>query len=300
VPSSANLLCPEDPLRVGLIANTRYPDLGQILSTAVRALQDRGWHLAADEDLLPLLPKGSEPLDPAHLDLLLTFGGDGTLLRGARRLAGRPVPVLGINFGRIGFLTAVSRDDVSKALDAFAAGRHVLSSRAMLRGQVEGGREGAPPEPVTALNDVVLHKGGVARVVRYNLTVDGELIGAVSADGLVVASPTGSTAYSLSAGGPVVAPTIDAMILTPIAPHSLSVRPIVVPGSSTVSVVPLEPRLDDLLVSFDGQQTSTLPPGAVLTVRIAAERVVLVRFPGFGFFARLREKLNWGDLSGRN
>ncbi len=295
----ANPPCPEDRLRVGLIANTRYPDLGQILSTAVRALHDRGWHLSADEELLPFLPRGAEPLDPTHLDLLLTFGGDGTLLRGARRLEGRPVPVLGINFGRIGFLTAVSRDDVSKALDAFAAGRHVLSSRATLLGRVEGDPDGEVTPPVAALNDVVLHKGGVARVVRYNLSVDGELVGAVSADGLVVASPTGSTAYSLSAGGPVVAPTIDAMILTPICPHSLSVRPIVVPGGSTVTVVPLEPRLDDLLVSFDGQQTSRLPPGAALTVRIAAERVVLVRFPGFGFFARLREKLNWGDLSGR-
>jgi NAD+ kinase len=207
--------------------------------------------------------------------------------------------VLGINFGRIGFLTAVSRQDVLKALDAFAAGRHVLSSRAILLGRVEGLPEGEVAPPVAALNDVVMHKGGVARVVRYNLSVDGELVGAVSGDGLVIASPTGSTAYSLSAGGPVVAPSIDAMILTPICAHSLSVRPIVVPGSSTVTVVPIEPRLDDLLVSFDGQHTTPLPPGAVLTVRVAPERVVLVRFPGFGFFARLREKLNWGDLSGR-
>lgn len=266
----------------------------------MRSLRDRGLQLAADAELLPLLPDGATPLDPDQLDLLITFGGDGTLLRGARRLEGRPVPVLGINFGRIGFLTAVSRQDVTKALDAFAAGRHVLSPRAILEGIVEGPEDDQVQGPVVALNDVVLHKGGVARVVRYNLSVDGELVGSVSADGLVVATPTGSTAYSLSAGGPVVAPNIDAMILTPICPHSLSVRPIVVPGSSTVTVVPLEPRLDDLLVSFDGQQTSPVPPGAILTVRVAAARVVLVRFPGFGFFARLREKLNWGDLSGRS
>lgn len=260
-------------------------------------MRTRGWSLAADADLHDAVSADVLPLDPDKIDLLLTFGGDGTLLRGARRLEGRPVPVLGVNFGRIGFLTAVSRDEVATALDAFAAGRHTLSSRAMLRGEV---REVADARPLLyALNDVVLHKGGVARVVRFNLSVDGELLGAVSADGLVVASPTGSTAYSLSAGGPVVVPTIDAMILTPICAHSLSVRPIVVPGSSTVTIAPVEPRFDDLLVSYDGQHTAPMPPGAALSVRVATERVLLVRFPESGYFTTLRQKLNWGDLSGR-
>jgi NAD+ kinase len=152
---------------------------------------------------------------------------------------------------------------------------------------------------VTSLNDVVLHKGGVARVVRFNLSVDGDAIGAVSADGVVVASPTGSTAYSLSAGGPVVMPTIDAMIVTPICAHSLSVRPVVVPGSATVRIDPIAPEHNDLLVSFDGQQTAPLPPGMGLSIRIADHRIHLVRFSEVTFFMRLREKLHWGDLSGR-
>lgn len=151
-----------------------------------------------------------------------------------------------------------------------------------------------------ALNDIVLHKGGVARVVRYQVDIDGEVVGPISADGVVVASPTGSTAYSLSAGGPVVVPSIDAMIVTPICAHSLSVRPIVLSGASTVRVQPVDQYTTDLMVSFDGQQVATLVPGESVEVRIAPYRVLLVRFPEFGFFHRLRDKLHWGDLSGRS
>jgi NAD+ kinase len=135
--------------------------------------------------------------------------------------------------------------------------------------------------------------------VRLRLSVDGDRIGTVSGDGVVVASPTGSTAYSLSAGGPVVVPSIDAMLITPICPHSLSVRPLVLPGTATLRVEPVAGDNDDLLVSFDGQRTSPLPPGTGLTIGIAAERIRLVRFPEVTYFERLREKLHWGDLSGR-
>jgi NAD+ kinase len=286
-------------LRVGVIANTRYPDLGGILAGAVANMAARGWSLAGDAHAASQLPHPFAPLDPDALDLLVTFGGDGTLLRGARAMLGRPVPILGVNFGRIGFLTAVSRDQVIEALDGFADGRHSISQRAMLSGKVCA-PDGAGADGVTVLNDVVLHKGGVARVVRFNLSVDGELIGTVSGDGVVVASPTGSTAYSLSAGGPVVMPTIDAMIVTPICAHSLSVRPVVLPGSAVVRIDPIAPESDDLLVSFDGQQTIPLPPGMGLSVRIADERIHLVRFPEVTWFMRLREKLHWGDLSGRS
>lgn len=285
-------------LRVGLIANPRYPDLAGILSASVRHMAALGWEVAADAELDAVLGRSTPPIAPDTLDFLITFGGDGTLLRGARRLEGRPVPVLGINFGRIGFLTAVPRDRAVEAFDLIAAGTYTLSSRATLLGSI-GPADGEPGEAVMALNDVVLHKGGVARVIRYQLRVDGEVVGPISADGLVVASPTGSTAYSLSAGGPVVVPSIDAMLVTPICAHSLSLRPLVVPGTATVRVEPLDPHPHDLLVSVDGQLTRSLGPDAVLTVRAGTDRVVLVRFPEFGFFARLRDKLHWGDLSGR-
>jgi NAD+ kinase len=287
------------PLRVGVIANTRYPDLGGILAEAVANMAARGWTLSGDARAAALASHPFADLDPDQIDLLVTFGGDGTLLKGARTLRGRPVPILGVNFGRIGFLTAVSRQQVAEALDGFASGRYSISQRAQLSARVctpdgEGG------EPVRVLNDVVLHKGGVARVVRLSLQVDGDRIGTVSGDGVVVASPTGSTAYSLSAGGPVVSPAIDAMLVTPICPHSLSVRPLVLPGTATLRIEPVQGDNDDLLVSFDGQQTSALPTGTGLTIGIAAERVHLVRFPEVTYFERLREKLHWGDLSGRS
>ncbi len=258
-----------------------------------------GWELHADPALAGVARRDFAPFDPAELDLLVTFGGDGTLLRGARALGGREVPILGVNFGRIGFLTAVARDQAREAIDRFAAGEYWISPRATLAGSICSRAE-EPAPPISALNDVVLHKGGVARVVRFALSVDGDMIGSVSADGVVVASPTGSTAYSLSAGGPVVTPTIDAMIITPICPHSLSVRPVVVPGRATVRVAPLVPDEDSLLVSFDGQHTETLAPACELEIRVAEERVQLVRFADVTFFSRLREKLHWGDLSGRD
>lgn len=284
--------------RVGVVANTRYAEMGGVLTDAVNEMASRGWTLFGDPELAELTGTSMMPFQATGLDLLVTFGGDGTLLRAARMLEGREIPILGVNFGRVGFLTAVARTEVREAIDGYAAGRHWVSRRSMVEGTVMCG--GEPGEVVTALNDVVLHKGGVARVVRFNLYVDDDLVGTVSGDGVVVASPTGSTAYSLSAGGPVVAPTIDALVITPICAHSLSVRPVVVPSTATVRIEPLQPENENLLVSFDGQQTTPLPPGAGLSVRVPAQRILLVRFPEVTFFQRLREKLHWGDLHGRS
>lgn len=285
-------------MRIGLIGNTRYADLRDGLAETARLATERGWILSGDAELAALSPVPLAPLDPAAIDLLVTFGGDGTLLRGARRLRGREVPILGVNFGRVGFLTSVARDGAAAALAAFAAGEHRLSARAALVATIRDA-SGAPRVDHAALNDVVLHKGGVARVVRFQVLIDGEQMGPVSADGLVVATPTGSTAYSLSAGGPVVAPTLAAMVVTPICAHSLGMRPLVVPADSVVTIDPLDERVNDMLVSFDGQESETLAPGEQLEVRAAPWTVVLVRFGEPGFFRRLREKLHWGDLSDR-
>src|SRR5690606_5267456 len=200
---SARLPCPDVTPRVGVVANTRYAEMGGVLTDAVNEMASRGWTLFGDPELAELTGTSMMPFQATGLDLLVTFGGDGTLLRAARMLEGREIPILGVNFGRVGFLTAVARTEVREAIDGYAAGRHWVSRRSMVEGTVLCG--GEPREVVTALNDVVLHKGGVARVVRFNLYVDDDLVGTVSGDGVVVASPTGSTAYSLSAGGPVVA-----------------------------------------------------------------------------------------------
>jgi NAD+ kinase len=285
-------------VRIGLVGNPRYAALEPALADTARLAAERGWTLSADPELALLTAGSVAHLDPDAIDLLVTFGGDGTLLRGARLLQGRNVPILGVNFGRVGFLTSVARGGVRQALLAFAAGEHRLSLRSGLLATLRG-PDGAPRSENVALNDVVLHKGGVARVVRFQVLIDGEPMGPVSGDGLVVASPTGSTAYSLSAGGPVVAPTLDAMIVTPICAHSLSMRPLVVPAEAIIHIEPVDPRPDELLVSFDGQQTAVLGPHDVLDVQTAKGDVVLVRFGEPGFFRTLRDKLQWGDLSDR-
>jgi NAD+ kinase len=285
-------------LRIGLLGNPRYPALQTALAETARLAAAKGWMLSGDPTIAALSPTPMPPLDPDALDLLVTFGGDGTLLRGARHLGGREVPILGVNFGRVGFLTSVDRDGVTAALTAFAAGTHRLSPRAALLATRHAANNIVLGEHL-ALNDVVLHKGGVARVVRFQVLLDGEQIGPVSGDGLVVASPTGSTAYSLSAGGPVVVPHLDAMILTPICAHSLGLRPIVVRADAVIRIEPISPIVLDLLASFDGQESVTIQPGEAIEVRTAPWKVVLVRFGEPGFFRRLRDKLHWGDLSDR-
>lgn len=292
------LRCAEALLRIGLVGNPRYADLREVLAETARLASERGWALSGDEELEALCARPLAPLDPDQIDLLVTFGGDGTLLRGARRLQGRQVPILGVNFGRVGFLTSVARDEAGKALEQFARGEHRLSERSALVATARG-TDGKPRAELTALNDVVLHKGGVARVVRFQVLIDGEPMGPFSADGIVVSTPTGSTAYSLSAGGPVVVPSLEAMIVTPICAHSLGVRPIVVRADAVVEIEPLDTRVNDMLVSFDGQESAMLAPGERLEIRSAPWRVILVRFGDPGFFRRLREKLHWGDLSDR-
>lgn len=284
-------------LRIGLIGNPSYVDLGSALDDLLRFAECQEWGLSADGTLAPLLPQVLPELDPDSIDLLITFGGDGTLLHGARLLQGRDIPILGINFGRLGFLTAVPSDRMIEALAAFARGEYHLSRRAALMARIDDGQQGGEL-PLTALNDVVLHRGGVARVVRFQVLIDDEPMGPVSADGLTIASATGSTAYSLSAGGPIVVPDLDAMVVTPICAHSLGVRPIVVSAAASVVVRPMDDSTD-LLVSLDGQETSQLAPDQELEVRSSSWKVSLVRVGDPGFFHRLREKFAWGDLAGR-
>jgi NAD+ kinase len=234
----------------------------------------------------------------SDLDALVTFGGDGTLLRGARLLAGCETPILGVNLGRVGFLTTATRETLDTALDCLVAGRYVTERRQALEAAIRDDA-GNSRAVQMAVNDIAIHKGGVARVVRVNVFINGENVGPYSADGLVIATPTGSTAYSLSAGGPIVVPGVEAMVVTPIAAHTLAVRPLVVPAAYRIVVEPISGWADDLLVSFDGQTGTTLAPGEKVDVRRADNRVCLIRLGGDGFFSRMRQKLHWGDLSDR-
>ncbi|MGH7533226.1 MAG: NAD(+)/NADH kinase [Gemmatimonadales bacterium] len=286
-------------MNVGVVGNPRYGDLGPLIDILAREAPKRGITLFSEAGLEALWPTPVGALAAAPLDFLITFGGDGTLLRGARLLGGREAPILGVNLGRVGFLTAAGRDSLVAALDALAQGHHAIDRRMVLRASIVS-REGAERSVTHALNDVVVHKGGVARVIRLQLSIGGEAVGPYSADGLIVATPTGSTAYSLSAGGPVVVPGVEALLVTPIAAHTLAVRPLVVHGRSRVMIEPIAPWADELLVSFDGQVGTTLTAGDSVHVRRADHSVLLVRFSTEDdFFSVMRDKLHWGDLLGR-
>lgn len=287
-------------MNVGVVGNPTYRDLGAHLIRLAQAAPRLGLKLHTEADIAGLWPEPRPPLLSAagHLDALITMGGDGTLLRGARALDGAETPILGVNLGRVGFLTTASPQTLDWALDALARGAYLTEARLTLSSSIED-ETGQRNTAALVLNDVVVHKGGVARVVRMRVAVDGEEVGQYSADGIVVATPTGSTAYSLSAGGPIVVPGVDAIVVTAICPHTLAVRPLVLPSTSAVTVEPIPPWTDDVLVSLDGQVGSVIKPGGRLAVRRGAHPVHLIRLGPEGFFARMRKKLQWGDLSDR-
>jgi len=226
--------------------------------------------------------------------LVLVLGGDGTLLSMADCIAqaGRCVPILGVNFGSLGFLTEVTLPELYPALEAALAGRAHVEERLMLQATVHSS---SSPQVGVAVNDVVINKAAPSRLINLSVFVGDEFVTNVRADGLIIATPTGSTAYNLSAGGPVVEPSVDAMVLTPIAPHTLSNRPIVIPASATVRVKPVIGDRDGAFVTFDGQAGFELRAGDEITVGRAAEPMRLIRPSTRSYFEVLREKLNWGQ-----
>jgi len=285
-------------MKVGVVGNPRYGDLKGVLEHVAISAPHRGIALYCEPRLEPFWTRKVPSFEGVDLDALLTFGGDGTLLRGARLLGARETPILGVNLGRVGFLTTATRESLDPALDALVAGRYEIEKRQALRAAIRD-PEGETRATQMAVNDVAVHKGGVARVIRVNVFIQGENVGPYSADGIIVATPTGSTAYSLSAGGPIVVPGVEAMVVTPIAAHTLAVRALVVPATYRIVIEPMAGWADDLLVSFDGQTGTTLAPGESVDVCRADHRVCLIRLGGEGFFERMRQKLHWGDLSGR-
>ena len=289
-------------MNVGVVGNPTYRDLKTILAHLAQVAPRLGLALFTEQRIGDLWPEPAPPPLPLaqspHLDCLITLGGDGTLLRGARTLNGSATPILGVNLGRVGFLTTAGSQTLDWALDAIVRGAFATEPRLALEPCIVDQRGEGRTEPLV-LNDAVVHKGGVARVIRLRVSVDGEEVGQYSADGIIVATPTGSTAYSLSAGGPIVVPGVDAIVVTAICPHTLAVRPLVVPSHAQVSVEPMPPWSEDVLVSFDGQVGTTMHQGDRLLVKSADRPVRLVRLGPEGFFARMRKKLQWGDLSDR-
>ncbi len=230
-----------------------------------------------------------------EVDMVVVLGGDGTLLSIADAIgtAGSGIPMLGVNFGSLGFLTEVTLPELYPSLDAALSGRAHIEERMMLRSTAL--RDGATIADHIALNDVVITKGARSRMIDLCVSVGGEFVTRVKADGLIVATPTGSTAYNLAAGGPIVQPNMDALLLTPIAPHTLTNRPIVIPAASPVRVQPLMEERDEVHVTFDGQAGFQLQPDDDIRICRAERTLRLIRPSTRSYFEVLREKLKWGE-----
>jgi NAD+ kinase len=280
--------------RVGLIANSDKVSSRPLVRQAAALIQASRRAIRADPPTaalaglpIPVCPDLSA-LTRA-VDLLMVFGGDGTMLRVAREAAGCRTPLIGINAGALGFLTDVQAHQLALALKQIWAGETLLESRSLIEATVP-----LDDQPVreTALNDFVISRGAAPRLIDLDVTVDGQSLTRYRCDGLIVCTPTGSTAYSLSAGGAVVSPTSQVLTLTPICPHTLSNRSVIVPIESVIRVKVLSPRVETILTA-DGQRMIQLASGDVVTIQRSRHSIRLLHLAGSSFFESLRRKLNW-------
>ena len=228
----------------------------------------------------------------AKVDLVIVLGGDGTLLAAARALGGHEVPILAVNLGGLGFLTSVTLEELYPVLETILAGAHLTSERMMLEAEIV--RSNKPAERLTALNDAVANKAALARMLDFDVHVDHHHVGRYRADGLIVATPTGSTAYSLAAGGPIIHPDLDAFVITPICPHMLTNRPLVVPDTAKVELDFVELG-EPVFLTLDGQVGFQLEPKDRVIITKSASKVTFVSPPRLTYYEILRSKLRWGE-----
>jgi NAD+ kinase len=289
--------------RVGLVAKRRLDAAAGVLAELAGWLEARDvraifeTETAALAGLPPGRPTSSRDELPRHCDLVVVLGGDGTFIGMADRIARADVdvPILGVNFGSLGFLTEIALPELYGALEAVLAGKSEIEMRTMLRARTV--RDGSPFDDHIVLNDIVITKAALSRIIEMSVSVGPDPMTQVRADGLIIATPTGSTAYNLAAGGPIVHPAVDALLLTPIAPHTLTNRPIVIPASAEVRVRPVMSTNDDVYVTFDGQSGFPLDEGDVVTVTRAPRPLRIVKSAERTYFELLRSKLKWGSES---
>lgn len=282
----------EAVLTVGIFPNTKKQSVGTVLGWLVQHFKERKVRILLPDDAAgelgyPELGCNRDALK-AEITLGITLGGDGTLINAAREVAPAGVPVCGINMGQLGFLTGVELPDLAKATDSLVSGDYLIDERLMLDADVV--RDGEELFVASAVNDIVVTKGGFSRLIRLKVYVDGELTARYPADGLIVATSTGSTGYSLSAGGPVVNPNLKVILLTPICPHSLHARSLVVSEKEEIRIA-MQATHDDIVLTADGQTVYSLRPDDAVVVRRSPYRARFIRFNGQSYSQTLRTKL---------
>ena len=288
------------PRTIALVGKYNSPEIAESLSRLAQYLHERGvsvfieretaGHIGKLVDLARWVTCGFNDIG-AHADVAIVLGGDGTMLNAARRLARYCVPLVGVNQGRLGFMTDIARDYMLTCMDDLLDGNFQPESRMLLAAEVlRGGREIASN---LALNDVVIDKGAIGRLIEFELFIDGEFIFNLRSDGLIVSTPTGSTAYALSAGGPILHPTLTGIALVPLYPHALTYRPVTV--NDTVEIELRITHADDPRVHFDGQVTQDLQVGDSVRIHRSDHAISFLHPPGYSYFSMLRQKLQWSE-----
>ena len=281
--------------KVGIIAKTQHRMAGDSLKKISGWLKDRGIEVYMDKDTSGVIGEKSyykRAEIPSLAGLIIVLGGDGTLLSVARLIEERDVPILGVNLGSLGFLTEIGMDELYPVLENVIRGDFTVENRIML--DVFIYREGKMVANYCALNDVVINRGALARIVYLEIKINGLYVTTYRSDGLIIATPTGSTAYSLAAGGPIVYPTMNALILSPICPHTLTNRPIVIPDDVKIEINLITPD-EDALATLDGQVGYSLNYRDSIEVRKAKNTIKLIQSPGKNYYEVLRKKLKWGE-----
>ena len=282
---------------VGIISRPRREDIARVVPPLIEWLRAHGVEVVCDSEtgecIGPLTGQTRKREElPGHSDLLIVLGGDGTLLSAARLAAARQVPILAVNLGGMGFLTTVPQDELYQILEEIFSEKHRVSERVLLEARIV--RDGAVIRRQIALNDAVLNKAALARIMDVVLRVDGEYVTTYKADGLILSTPTGSTAYSLAAGGPIVYPTVESFVVTPICPHTLTNRPLVIPDTAKIEI-DFQSEDAAVFLTLDGQIGIELARGDHIVVRKAQEKLRLVRPAKKTYFEILRSKLKWGE-----
>jgi NAD+ kinase len=282
--------------RIGIISKPKKTEIREIVPSLTQWLRERNVEVFIDKETASLLESAEKSLSrnemPSQVDLLVVLGGDGTLLAAARALNRKPVPILAVNLGGLGFLTVITREELYPTLELVLAGNFKTERRVQIEGELV--RADEVISSFLALNDVVLNKGAIARILDFDVLVNGRFISTYKSDGLIVSTPTGSTAYSLAAGGPIVTPAVEAFVVTPICAHTLTNRPLVLPDSVQIEVV-VKSQREVAYLTVDGQMGIATHSEDAVRLKKASSCVEIIQPPNKDYFEILRQKLKWGE-----